>query len=42
MFQETDLVLKNESFPSKILTNNSKRGIYLGKIPTVITETLIV
>ena len=41
MFEETDLVLNIESVPS-ILTNPSKLKIYQCKIPTVITETLIV
>jgi hypothetical protein len=43
MFEETDSVLNDESVSSKIsVTNPSKLWIYPCKIPTVITETLIV
>ena len=38
MFEETHLMLNTES----VLTNPSKLRIYPCKIPTVITETLIV
>jgi hypothetical protein len=44
MFEETDLVLilTPSQFHQTFLTNSSKLRIYLGKVPTVITETLIV
>ena len=41
-FEGTDSELNTESVPLKFFTNPSKLRIYLCKIPTVITETLIV
>ena len=37
-----DFVSKPYNTGLKVITNPSKLGIYLCKIPTVITETLIV
>jgi hypothetical protein len=42
MFEETDSMFNTESVPQTFLTNLSKQRIYPCKIPTVITETLIV
>ena len=42
MFEETDLVLKLRQFSHTFLTNPSKLRVYPCKIPTVITEALIV
>jgi hypothetical protein len=41
MFEGTDSLFNTES-PQTFLRNPSKLGIYLCKIPTVITDTLIV
>ena len=42
MFEETGSLFNTESVSSNISYNPSKLRIYLCKIPTVITETLIV
>jgi hypothetical protein len=42
MFEETDSVLNIISQFPQIFLTNSKLRIYVCKIPTVITETLIV
>jgi hypothetical protein len=42
MFEGTDWVFNAKLVPETFLANPSKLRIYLCKIPTVITETLIV
>ena len=42
MFEGTDSVSNISQLPQRFLTNPSKLRIYLCKIPTVVTETLIV
>ena len=42
MFEATDSSLTLDQFSQTFLTNPSKLKIYPCKIPTVITETLIV